>query len=562
MAAVLMLVTACTVTTQGPEATVTAIPTVEVPTIVWHGNEIGGYVELVDALRAAGATVDPAGEVNQPFFSAVGQAISVDGGDVQVFEYPDATAAEGEAALISPDASTVGTSMVTWVADPHFYALNRVIVLYVGDDVAIVEVLNTVLGPPIAEGQAFPLEPPDTIAILSDALAAVDYNALEGLMGDPFTIGYWLSEGQALTPAEAVEQLRLNLLPAPAAASFIRDLAQFPDLGGVDPAGMLGRDAQIVDLVFSQGWGADGLGEAILTIAERADGSRYWHGIIYGNAGFAQMAEPPDTANILSGALAAADYAALEGLMGDSFTVGYWLSEGQVLTPAEAVDQLRLNLLPDPAAVTFVRDHAQFPDLGGADPAGMFGPDAMIVDMVYSQGWGADGLGEAILTIAELIYSNPGFAALSGPPLQPFSFEAAVYQNPENGFELSYPVAWRLEEQVLGSRGTGALFYTEDEAPVFTAVVYLWDPKRDLDAYLEVRRQAWSASGATLLSEAELMLSDGPRAVQSEIQGVEGQSAYFLFTEIGERYLELFSSGDPEIFAEIVRTLQFFESNM
>lgn len=43
-----------------------------------HGNEIGGYIALVDALRAAGATVEPTGTVEQPFFEVSGQTIKVD----------------------------------------------------------------------------------------------------------------------------------------------------------------------------------------------------------------------------------------------------------------------------------------------------------------------------------------------------------------------------------------------------------------------------------------------------------------------------------------------------
>jgi hypothetical protein len=666
-----------------------------------------GLAALIDALQLAGQTVEIAGPVDQPFFSVPGQIIVVNGQDVQVFEYPDGAAAQAEAAQISPDASSVGTSIVSWAATPHFYAQDRVIVLYVGDDHAVVDALNDILGQPVAEGMGVPLSPPNTATLVFDALAAADYEALLRLMDETFAIGYWLSEGQTLTPAQAVEQLRLNLLPDPASVSFIRDRAQFPDLGNVDPATAFGPDVQIVDLVYSQGWGADGLGEAILTIGEGADGSQFWHGIIYTSAGFAAPPGPPDMATLLSDAFAAADYDALPALMGESFAIGYWLSEGQTLTPAQAVEQLRLNLLPDPAAVSFVRDRSQFPDLGGVDPATVFGPDVQIVDLVYSQGWGTDGLQEAILTIAQnpdgsqywhgmlygrfaelpappgplktatllsdafaaadyeamqglmgeifaigywlsegqrltpaqaveqlrlnllldpaavsfirdrsqfpdldpagvdpatvfgpdvqivdLVYSqgwgtdglqeailaiaqNPDgsqywhgmlygrFAELPVPPGQePPSYESAVYRNPENGFELDYPASWHLDDQVLGSRASGALFYVEDtdEEPIFSAVVFLWDPRNDLDAWVDQRRQAWSGSRVTVLSEEELTVAGGHRAIQFELQGFDGQTTNYLFMEVGDRYLELFGTGDLEEFGEIIGTLRFGES--
>ncbi len=113
---------------------------------VSHGGPVTDYVSLVDNLRQAGATVEPAGEVSQPFFAVAGNIIVVNGGDVQVFEYADAAAAEAEAAVVSPDGSSVGTSMVGWVASPHFYRVEKLIVLYVGDGEAVTAVLESVLG--------------------------------------------------------------------------------------------------------------------------------------------------------------------------------------------------------------------------------------------------------------------------------------------------------------------------------------------------------------------------------------------------------------------------------
>ena len=482
-----------------------------------------------------------------------------------------AAPAAAEAAQISPNASSVGTSMMSWVATPHFYALDRVIVLYVGDNQAVVDALNQVLGQPVAAGRGAPLLPLDTATILSDAFAAADYETLQGLMGESLTIGYWLSDGQTLAPAQAVEQLRLFLLPDPASVSFVRDRALFPDLGNMDPATAFGPDVQIVDLVFSQGWGADGRGEAILTIAQGADGSQYWQGIIYASAGFALPPGPLKTTTRLSYALATADYEALQVLMGETFVIGYWRSEFQRLIPDKAVEQLRLNLLPKPAVVSFIRDRSRFPDLGDVDPIAIFGPDVQIVDLVYSQGWGIDGSDEAILAIAQNADGSQYWhGMLSGrfdqfpvPPVQePTSDETAVYRNSENGFELDYPASWRLDEQVLGSRASGAFFYVADtdEEPIFSAVVFLWDPKNDLDAWLEQRRQSWPGSNAAVLSEEELTVADGQRAVKFELLRLGGQTTNHLFMEIGDRYLELVSSGDPGTFDEIIGTLRFVES--
>ena len=103
------------------------------------------YINLIDHMRAAGAIVEPSGEISQPFFSVKAQVITVNGGDVQVFEYADIDDAEAEAGLVSPDDSSIGTSMVNWVATPHFYKSGKLLVLYVGDDTTIIDALEAVL---------------------------------------------------------------------------------------------------------------------------------------------------------------------------------------------------------------------------------------------------------------------------------------------------------------------------------------------------------------------------------------------------------------------------------
>jgi len=113
---------------------------------VSHGGPAVDYVSLIDNLRANNATVIPEGEIEQPFFSVTGFSIQVNGASVQVFEYNSAEDAEADASLVSPDGSSIGTSMPFWVDDPHFYYKEKIIVLYVGDEPAIEELLESVLG--------------------------------------------------------------------------------------------------------------------------------------------------------------------------------------------------------------------------------------------------------------------------------------------------------------------------------------------------------------------------------------------------------------------------------
>ena len=145
---------------------------------VSHGGPVTDYVSLIDSLRKEGANVEPAGEIIQEFFAVKGQAIKVNGEDVQVFEYQDNAAAEVEAQLVSPDGSSIGTSMPFWVASPHFYKAGRIIALYVGENPKVTKALETALGKQFAGKQIvsnLPIQDETAIyAVVIRQLATVD----------------------------------------------------------------------------------------------------------------------------------------------------------------------------------------------------------------------------------------------------------------------------------------------------------------------------------------------------------------------------------------------------
>ena len=115
-------------------------------TVVSHGGPFTDYVSLVDNLRAAGAIVDPAGTISQPFFVPEGQLLTVNGEDVQAFEFASEVEADAIAETVSADGGSVGTSMISWVAPPHFYLAGRLIVVYVGSDSGVITMLEGIIG--------------------------------------------------------------------------------------------------------------------------------------------------------------------------------------------------------------------------------------------------------------------------------------------------------------------------------------------------------------------------------------------------------------------------------
>jgi hypothetical protein len=135
------------------------------PTATPAGSQGGLAVDqasLVEALRDAGATVEIDGQIRQPFLSVQGQVLTVNGQDVQVYEYASESAAKKDAAKIQPDASISG-SHINWIDQPHFYQSGKLIVLYIGTDPAVLSALESALGKPFAEGPPNPSAPPTPI---------------------------------------------------------------------------------------------------------------------------------------------------------------------------------------------------------------------------------------------------------------------------------------------------------------------------------------------------------------------------------------------------------------
>ena len=140
---VFLLLTACTgrIAAESSSETVTS-----------NGDVVADQASLIDALRAARATVELGDSVEQPFFAVGGQILLVNKTEVQVFEYEAAEVMEVDASLVASDGASVGTTMINWIAPPHFYKTGRIIVLYLSEDAAILDLLNQVLGVQFAGG--------------------------------------------------------------------------------------------------------------------------------------------------------------------------------------------------------------------------------------------------------------------------------------------------------------------------------------------------------------------------------------------------------------------------
>ena len=89
--------------------------------------------------------------------------LTVNGEDIQAFEFGSAEEADAAAGGVSATGSSIVTtmadgtrmaSMITWVAPPHFYKAGKLIVIYVGSDNDVIDALQDAMGPQFAGGEA------------------------------------------------------------------------------------------------------------------------------------------------------------------------------------------------------------------------------------------------------------------------------------------------------------------------------------------------------------------------------------------------------------------------
>jgi hypothetical protein len=166
-------------------------------------------------------------------------------------------------------------------------------------------------------------------------------------------------------------------------------------------------------------------------------------------------------------------------------------------------------------------------------------------------------------TLTETALVEPTATVPAGP-----SFQAAVYLDDVAGFAFDYPAGWFVGPVQQYSRG-GVTAFTSWERPTdvlpgetpagetrLDATVQLWDPKGDLQAFVDQRMLAWEASGITVLAEESWSLDDGRAARAFVVAGIDGAQAYFFFTTIGENYLVLSGSGDLALLSEIGHTVR------
>lgn len=176
---------------------------------------------------------------------------------------------------------------------------------------------------------------------------------------------------------------------------------------------------------------------------------------------------------------------------------------------------------------------------------------------------------EPVMETQEVVVIQPTIPpAPTETPLPVPAFDATTYRDEVAGFEFDHPIGWTFDAGEGQSRGYFVQFYSWDWEPgdpidplpaggtVLSVTVQLWDPKNDLEAFINQRKLAWDASGISILTEERILLSGDRPAAQFTVRAVDGAQAFFLLTTNGEDYLVLSGNGDLNLLAEIAHTLR------
>lgn len=220
------------------------------------------------------------------------------------------------------------------------------------------------------------------------------------LMGDPFAIGWWQSEGVSLSPAEAAAELAMGWLIPGNPVAFVNDLDLTGMLNGLDPLTMWGPDIDARSALFCTGWGSNASSEAVLVIAWDDTIGYYWHAVLIAPEGFAQTGDNLDFRGQFEQEVMQAiinhDFEAMIGLMSNPFQIALWQSQGKTLPPAEAIEQIKMNYPPESFVISYSEPQPDLNTLLGGNPIDFFGGG---ISFLHSVGWGESGTGEAVVVI-------------------------------------------------------------------------------------------------------------------------------------------------------------------
>ena len=112
------------------------------------------YEELVRNLQSRGYTIDDE-DVEKSILLGKRKWLTVDGSEnISVYLYESNDKMEKDASYLSEDGFSYNNgkniTQIEWVSYPHFYKSENMIILYVGENLQIIQALEEIVGPQFA----------------------------------------------------------------------------------------------------------------------------------------------------------------------------------------------------------------------------------------------------------------------------------------------------------------------------------------------------------------------------------------------------------------------------
>lgn len=122
--------------------------------------------------------------------------------------------------------------------------------------------------------------------LLTYGIDTRNYQYLLYAMTDPFVLLDEKGSGGPMQARDAVEKFKTDLLPNNLPAHYDMQKDVKPLLGGKAPEEYFGPDAHVVSAFYSDGWGKDGKGAAVLFISQSRAGVYGWYAVMFAPEGF------------------------------------------------------------------------------------------------------------------------------------------------------------------------------------------------------------------------------------------------------------------------------------
>jgi hypothetical protein len=178
-----------------PQAGNTPIPSPEITppdTEEIQESSSNSLDKFVTFLNDSGVSIEMGGVIEAPYFSSQGKVVRANNEDIQVFQYSDPKSRQADSDTISSDGTIKGQVKISWISQPIFWAHEDLLVIYLGSNSKLIDLISLSLGEPISQPDSAPSVDDPTLAYPDAVLAAIqDLSERLDISPDQITvIGY------------------------------------------------------------------------------------------------------------------------------------------------------------------------------------------------------------------------------------------------------------------------------------------------------------------------------------------------------------------------------------